>query len=174
MITVFKDMCNLCIFTFDCIVRRSDLLRINQAAPCRLLRLCYYFGGHWYSFFLFWSSLYSDYHQHHDGRAANKAINQLFSRPVNVDVERRRTLQCFQLRLLKDVLSANLNQDGDDEDDDDDDDNYVDDGVVDEDGYYDSYYEDEVDGECKVHSNDLNYPNNRDGDDDATINLRTV
>ena len=52
---------------------------------------------------------------------------------------------------MKDVLSANLNQDGDD-DDDDDDDNYVDDGVVDKDGYYDSYYEDEVDGECKAHS----------------------
>ena len=56
------------------------------------------------------------------------------------------------MRLLKDVLSANLNQDGDDDDDDDDDDNYVDDGVVDKDGYYDSYYEDEVDGECKAHS----------------------
>ena len=39
-------MCNLCIFTFDCIVRMSDLLRINQASPCRLPRSCYYFGGH--------------------------------------------------------------------------------------------------------------------------------
>ena len=45
----------------------------------------------------------------------------------------------------------------------------------DKDGDYDSYYEDEVDGECKVHSNDPNHPNNGDGDDDdATINLRTV
>ena len=127
-------MCNLCIFTFDCIVRMSDLLRINQATPCRLLRLCYYFGGHWQSFFLFWSSLNSDYHPHHDGRAANKAINQLFSRPVNVDVGRRRTLQCFQLRLLKDVPSANL-KDGDDDDEDDDDDDDDDD-----DGDYDGDY----------------------------------
>ena len=99
----------------------SNLLRINHTALCRLPRSCYYFGCNRH-FFLFWSSLYSDYHPHHDGRAANKAINQLFSRPVNVDVERRRTLQCFQLRLLKDVPSANLKQDGDDDDEDDDDD----------------------------------------------------
>ena len=86
----------------------------------------------------FWSSLYSDYHPHHDGRAANKAINQLFSRPVNVDIGRRRTLQCFQLRLLKDVPSANLKQDGDD--DDEKDDEYDDDddrgGIHDKDGDY--------------------------------------
>ena len=59
--------------------------------------------------------------------------------------------------------------------DDDDDDGDDHDGVFDKDGDYDSYYEDEVDGECEVHSNDPNHPNNGDGDDDdATINLRTV
>ena len=68
---------------------------------------------------------------------------------------------------MKEVPSASLKQDGDDDDDDVDVDD-IDDGVLDKDGNYDSYYEDEVDGECKVHSN------NRDGDDDATINLRTV
>ena len=47
----YKDMCNLCIFTFDCIVRMSDLLKINQAAPCRLPRSCCYFGGHSHSFY---------------------------------------------------------------------------------------------------------------------------
>ena len=47
-------------------------------------------------------------------------------------------------------------------------------GFFDRDGN-DSYYKDEVDGECKVHSNDPNHPNNGDGDDDdATINLRMV
>ena len=46
----YKDMCNLCIFTFDCIVRMSDLSRINQASPCRLPRSYYYFGGHSHSF----------------------------------------------------------------------------------------------------------------------------
>ena len=47
-------------------------------------------------------------------------------------------------------------------------------GFLKKDGNYDSYYVDEVDGVCKVNSKDLNYPNNVDGDDDATINLRTV
>ena len=77
------------------------------------------------------------------------------------------------MRLLKEVPSASLKQDGDDDDDDVDVDD-IDDGVLDKDGNYDSYYVDEVDGVCKVNSKDLNYPNNVDGDDDATINLRTV
>ena len=36
----------------------------------------------------------------------NKAINQVFSPSVNVDAFRRRTLQCFQLRLLNDVADG--------------------------------------------------------------------
>ena len=36
----------------------------------------------------------------------NRAINQVFSPSVNVDAFRRRTLQCFQLRLLNDVADG--------------------------------------------------------------------
>ena len=51
--------------------------------------------------------------------AANKVINQVFSLSVNVDVGRRRTLQCHWLLLLNCVP-------GHDDDDDDDGDDYDD------------------------------------------------
>ena len=75
----YKDMCNLCIFTFDCM---SALLRTNQAAPCRLPRSCYYFGGHSHSFYFGHPFILIIIHIMTEGRLTRRLISFLVGRSM--------------------------------------------------------------------------------------------
>ena len=73
---------NLCIFTFDCIARMSDLLRINQAAPCRLPRSCYVFGGNSHSFYFGHPFILIILHIMTEGRLTRRLISFLVGRSM--------------------------------------------------------------------------------------------